>query len=321
MSRIEKSAIENTEPTVRVRDASRWYGEILGVNKISVDIHPGVTGLVGPNGSGKSTLMNMICGLIRPDQGSVMALGQPAWNNPRLRRRIGYCSQVDRFYEDFTGEQFVCSMLELHGRGRRWARRAAAEAMDMAQLASNAGRKIRAYSKGMRQRVKIALALAHQPDLLVLDEPFNGLDPIGRHEMMQLFDNYAREGRTILLASHILHEIEQMTDRILMMSNGYVMAEGDVREVRDQLRRHPFQIYVRCDRPRALAAAMLAMDGVASVLMEDERGVTFSTWDPDGFYERLNALVLDLGVEMDAVTLADENVQSIYKYLTGRERH
>jgi ABC-2 type transport system ATP-binding protein len=173
----------------------------------------------------------------------------------------------------------------------------------------------------MRQRIKIALALVHQPEILVLDEPFNGLDPIGRHEMMQTFANYDREGRTIIISSHILHEIEQMTDRMLMMSNGYVMAEGQVRHVRDLLRKHPFQVYVRCDQPRRLASLMLDEEDVLSVEIQDHRGLTLCTRDPDRFYLRLNDVMMQHGIEVDVVTLADENLQSIYRYLAGKEHH
>jgi len=308
-------------PTIGIRNLSRWYGEVLGVNKVSVDIYPGITGLVGPNGSGKSTIMNIICGLLRPGQGSVRVLGGEPGYELDLRRRLGYCSQVDHFYESFTGLQFMRSMLALHGRRKEWTDRTAYEALARVSLTEDAHRRIRTYSKGMRQRVKIGLALAHQPEVLVLDEPFNGLDPVGRHEMIELFADYARQGRTLLISSHILHEIEQMTDRILMMSNGYVMAEGEVRDVRDLLRAHPFQVFVRCDRPRRLAALMFEQDTVTSVELADEQGLTFSTRDPDGFYARLNDIILQHDIEVDLVTLADENMQSIYQYLAGKEHH
>jgi ABC-2 type transport system ATP-binding protein len=308
-------------PTIRITDVSRWYGEVLGVNKVTVDLHSGITGLVGPNGSGKSTLMNVISGILWPGQGTVTVLGQPVRSNPDIRREIGYCTQVDHFYESFTGLEFLKSLLALHGRGGTWARKAALEALERVSLVGDKDRKIRTYSKGMRQRIKIALALAHQPPVLILDEPFNGLDPVGRHEMMRLFAGYAREGRTVLVSSHILHEIDQMTDRVLMMSNGYVMAEGGVREVRDILRQHPFQVYIRCAEARKLASLLLAEDNVASVEMEDEDCVTLATRDPDLFYARLNEVVLEHDIQIDVVTLADENVQSIYRYLAGREHH
>jgi ABC-2 type transport system ATP-binding protein len=308
-------------PTIIVDHVSRWYGEILGINRVNVEIHPGITGLVGPNGSGKSTLMNIICGMLRPGQGSVTVLGQAVWNNPELMRLIGYCSQVDHFYENFTGRQFIESMLALHGRGREWTRRTGAQALEMVAMSEHQDRRLRAYSKGMRQRIKIALALAHQPEVLVLDEPFNGLDPVGRREMMELFADYARQGRTIILSSHILHEIEQMTDHILMMSNGYVLAEGQVTHVRDLLRSHPFQVFLRCSEPRRLAAIMLQEENVSSVQIEDERSLTLMTRDPDAFYLRLNDTVVASGIDIDVVTLADENVQSIYTYLAGKEHH
>jgi ABC-2 type transport system ATP-binding protein len=311
----------NPPPTVRLFDVSRWYGEILGVNKVTADIMPGITGMVGPNGAGKSTLMNLICGMLRPGQGSVTVFGQPVWNNKELRRRVGYCSQVDHFYEGFSGFDFVCAMMKLHGNGRDWARERARQILDQVDMTQHMHRRLRGYSKGMRQRVKIAVSLAHQPDLLILDEPFNGLDPVGRREMMQLFAEYAGEGRTLLISSHILHEVEQMTDNILMMSNGYVVAEGQVRQVRDLLRRHPFQVFLRCDDPRRLAGVMLSEPDVTQAQIDGEDCVTLSTCNPDRFYLRLNEIVLEHGFAIDVVTLADENMQSIYRYLSGREHH
>ncbi|MCE5229748.1 ABC transporter ATP-binding protein [bacterium] len=307
--------------TIRLLGASRWYGEILGINKINVDIPSGITGLVGPNGSGKSTLMNLICGLMQPDQGRVLVHGEDPWNNAELHRKIGYCTQSDKFFENFTGRQFMESMLRMHGRGEAWARHVAAEALDRLTLTDAANRCIRTYSKGMRQRVKVALALAHEPDVLILDEPFNGLDPVGRRELIRMFVEYGREGRTVLVSSHVLHEIEQMTDRILMMSNGYVMAEGAVREVRDQLRSHPFRVLVRCNAPRRLAARLLQEPHVHGAELDDDRSVTVVTNDPDSLYLKLNDVVLEEKLEPDLVTLADENVSSIFKYLAGREHH
>lgn len=312
---------DSPAPTVRIENVSRWYGEILGVNKVTVDISPGITGLVGPNGSGKSTLMNIICGLMRPGQGSVTVLGQPVWNNAEIRRLVGYCTQVDHFYETFTGQQFLFSLLQLHGRGARWSEESAEKALAIVGMTEHRHRVIAGYSKGMRQRVKVALALAHSPEVVVLDEPFNGLDPVGRREMMQLLTDYAREGRTVILSSHILHEVERMTNRVLMMSNGYVLAEGEVMQVRDLLRRHPFKVFVRCDQPRRLAGVMLEQDGVLRVEIQDDNSITLSTTDPDNFYLKLNDLVLNDGFEVDVVTLADENMQSIFQYLSGREHH
>ncbi|NQU43625.1 ABC transporter ATP-binding protein [bacterium] len=315
------SDTSQTSPTIVLDSVSRWYGEVLGINKVSVDIQAGITGLVGPNGCGKSTLMNLVCGLIRPGQGQMRVLGQRPWDNPALRRRVGYCPQFDHFYENFTGYLFLFSMLRLHQRGRQWAEESARHALEQAGLARDMNRKIRSYSKGMRQRIKIALALAHQPEILVLDEPFNGLDPVGRHEFMSLFAEYAREGRTVVVSSHILHEVERMTDRILMMSNGYILAEGGVREVRDLLRRHPFHVLIRTDKPRRLGALLLEEDGVSSVEIENEEALMLTTRDPDNLYLRLNALVLEHNIRVDLVTLSDENVQSIYQYLSGKEHH
>ena len=317
----DKSPISNFQSPISIENVSRWYGEILGINKATVEIRPGITGLVGPNGSGKSTLMNISCGLLRPSQGRVTVLGEPVWNNPELRRRIGYCSQVDHFYENFSGLQFLQAMLALHGNGRTWTRRTALSALERVNLQDARNRRIRTYSKGMRQRVKIALALAHQPEILVLDEPLNGLDAVGRREMIRLFADYASEGRTILISSHVLHEVEQMTDQLLMMSNGYVLAEGQVCDVRELLHRHPFKIFIRCEQPRRLASMLLIEDSILSIEVDGDEAITLLTRDPDHFYRTLNELILKHDIQINLVTLADENVQSIYHYLSGKEHH
>lgn len=309
------------EPTIRLRGVARWYGEILGVNRVDADLRPGVTGFLGPNGSGKSTLMNLICGLLRPGRGEVLIKGRPAWNDAASRRITGYCPQYDSFYEHMTGRTFLEGLLGLHGRGRAWARRAAETALDRTGMTAHADRKIRAYSKGMRQRIKVALATAHDPEILIFDEPFNGLDPASRIEMMDLVADYGREGRTVLVSSHILHELERMTDRVLMMSNGYVLAEGRVAEVREALNRHPFQIFMKSPDPRALAAALVAEPGVLSLAFEEEDGLRITTTEVERLYDRLHALAASGEAALELLTVADENVQSIYRYLSGREHH
>ncbi len=304
-------------PIIEIENLSRWYDEVLGVNRITATILPGITGLLGPTGAGKSTLMNLICGLLRPSQGTVHIFGEPIWNNPRPLYRIGYCTQHDTFYERMTGFGFLYALLSLRGYGRKTTRRLAEQALERVNLRYAAHKRLASYSKGMRQRIKVALALAHNPDILILDEPLNGLDAVGRHETIELIRSYGREGRNVLISSHILHEIEAMTDNILMLSNGYLLAEGDVREVRKLLTRHPQQIYLRCNAPRCFASLLRGQDGIVSVRLDaDGEGILTETYDLNAFYTRLNDIVLEHNIHVSFVTVADESIQAVFKYLS-----
>lgn len=301
---------------IELTNVSRWYGEVIGVNKITTTVRPGITGLLGPNGAGKSTVMNLITGMIRPSQGEVRVLGETAWNNPPLMARLGFCAQADSFFEAMTGREFIERLLMLRGWAEERARVAAVHALEQLGMTANMDRRIRSYSKGMRQRVKVALAIAHNPDILVLDEPLNGLDAVGRHEMIELIRRFGREGRNVIISSHVLHEIESMTNNILMVAGGYLLAEGQVREVRESLRRHPHRVLLRCDDPRAAAVYFLKNDHILSAKVEElDHAVVLETRDLDAFYNDLYAFVLDHGADVSLVTVADENISSIFDYL------
>ncbi len=308
------------DTTIEIENASRWYGEILGINKVTAQILPGITGLLGPNGAGKSTLMNLICGLLRPSHGCIHVFGETVWNNPAAMRRIGFCTQHDRFYENMTGYEFLRSLLSLRGYQSRRTAIMAEQALDVVQMTYAMNKKIASYSKGMRQRVKVALAISDNPDILVLDEPLNGLDAVGRHDMIGLVRQYAGEGRIVVISSHVLHEIEDMTESILMMRGGYLLAEGDVRDVRELLRKHPHKIYIRCRKQRPFAARLVEQADIVSVsLLDDASGLVIETCDLDAFYTRLNSLVLEDGFQVDVVTVSDENIQSVFRYLAENE--
>ena len=306
------------KPIIEMKNLSRWYGEVLGVNRISATVQPGITGLLGPNGAGKSTLMNLICGLLRPSQGAALVFGEQIWNNPRPLRSLGYCTQYDTFYEGLSAFEFLYSLLSLRGYDRASTRRLAIEALERVNLQDVMNKRLASYSKGMRQRVKVALALADNPDILVLDEPLNGLDAVGRYDMIELIKSYGKEGRNVLISSHILHEIESMTDNILMLSNGYLLAEGDVREVRSLLKQHPHRIYLRTSEPRRFASLLFAQDGILSVeLDQDGEGLVAQTYDLDAFYINLNKIVLEQGIHVSLATISDESIQAVFKYLSG----
>ncbi len=306
------------KPIIEMENLSRWYGEVLGVNRISATVQPGITGLLGPNGAGKSTLMNLICGLLRPSQGAVFVFGERIWNHYHPLRRLGYCTQYDTFYEGLSGFEFLYSLLSLRGYDRVTTKRLAVESLERVSLQDVMNRRLASYSKGMRQRIKVALALADNPDILILDEPLNGLDAVGRYEMIELIKSYGREGRNVLISSHILHEIESMTDNILMLSNGYLLAEGDVREVRSLLKEHPHKIYLRTSEPRRFASLLFAQDGILSVeLDQDGEGLVARTYDLDAFYMNLNRIVLEQGIHVSLATISDESIQAVFKYLSG----
>ena len=220
-------------PILTAEHLSKWYGQVIGLNDVTVSVPPGITGLLGPNGAGKSTFMKLITGQLRPSKGAVTVLGEPIWGNPKLYFRIGFCPEQDAFYDRMTGLEWVTALVRLNGLDEAAAKAAAERALDAVDLMDAANKRIGAYSKGMRQRVKLAQALVHDPELLILDEPLSGMDPIGRRKTMRMIRDWAKQGKSILVSSHILHEIESMTSNILLINNGRILAEGNVHQIRD----------------------------------------------------------------------------------------
>jgi ABC-2 type transport system ATP-binding protein len=294
---------------------SKWYGQVIGLNDVSLTVPPGITGLLGPNGAGKSTFMKLITGQLKPSKGSLAVLGEPIWNNPALYFRIGFCPEQDAFYERMTGLEWLTALVRLNGVGQEEAVVLARRALDEVDLAAAGGKKIGAYSKGMRQRVKLAQALAHDPDLLILDEPLAGMDPLARRKTIRLIKQWGRSGKSVIVSSHILHEIESMTSNILLINQGRILAEGNVHQIRDLIDEHPHTVYIRADEPRGLARAFLAADDVLSLKFEDH-GVVVQTARPDVFYARLTALAAsgEHG-SIHEVTSPDDNLQAVFQYL------
>ncbi len=233
---------------------SKWYGNVIGLNRLSVRIAPGVTGLLGPNGAGKSTFLQLATGQLRPSQGEVRVLGHRPWNNSPLMRHVGLCPEQDAFYEWMTGRDFVRTCARLTGMSRSQASAAAEQAIATVGMTENCRRAIRGYSKGMRQRIKLAQALVHEPRVLFLDEPFTGTDPVARHDLLQVIRSLGESGRSVIVSSHVLHEIETLTRTIILMHRGRLVAEGRIEEIRDLIDRHPHRIVLVCDDYRALAA-------------------------------------------------------------------
>jgi ABC-2 type transport system ATP-binding protein len=298
---------------------SKFYGEVLGVNRIDLTIGPGITALVGPNGSGKSTLMNLTAGLLRPTEGRVEVLGLTPDRPEALFRRVGYCTQYESFPRGMTGWDFVHLYLRLHGLPRADAERMAQRAIERVGMVDAAPRRVGAYSKGMKQRIKLAQAIAHDPRVLVLDEPLNGLDPLARAETVELFRGFAAEGRLLVISSHVLHEVDELAGRVVLVHGGYVVAEGAVEGVRDELAaERPLQVFVRCDRPSLLAARVFSEDHVVEArLDQDRRGLLVRTENAERFYLLLNKVAGEGEVDIEAVLPADDDVQSVYQYLIG----
>ena len=299
-------------------DVSKFYGDILGVNRVNLQIAPGITSLVGPNGAGKSTLMNLMTGLLRPTRGQISLLGIPTDHPEQLFRKVGYCTQFDSFPRGVTGREFINSFLLVHGLERKKANELTEVALERVNLVEAGDRKVAAYSKGMRQRIRLAQSIAHQPAVLILDEPLNGLDPMVRAETIALFRKLASEGLHLIISSHILHEVDMMSDRVVLLNNGYIVAEGNIHGVRDEMEEHPMQILIRCDRPSQLAAYVFAHDHVVEARLHDDRGGLFvKTKDADRFYLLVNQAVADGAVSVESIAPVDDDLSAVYQYLIG----
>ena len=302
-------------PVVTADGVSKWYGQVIGLNDISVEIGPGVTGLLGPNGAGKSTFLKLITGQLKPSKGAVRVLGEPIWGNPNLFSRLGFCPDQDSFYERMTGLEWVTALTRLNGVPNADSTEAARRALGMVDLLDAADKKIGAYSKGMRQRVKLAQAMVHDPELLVLDEPLAGMDPIARRELIRLIKGWGRSGKSVLVSSHILHEIEAMTSTILLINNGRILAEGNIHTIRDLIDEHPHKVKIRVSDPRGMARGFLGYDDVLSLQFENG-AVVVETGKPDAFYGRLTELAATGAMgEVYEVSSPDDDLQAVFEYL------
>ena len=301
-------------------DVSKFYGEVLGVNRVSLSIPPGITTLVGPNGSGKTTLMNLMTGLVQPSRGKVSVLGMTPADASEFFGAVGYCTQFDSFPRGITGWQFVFDSLMLHGISEQMAFGLAVEALQRVQLGDAASRRIAGYSKGMRQKIRLAQAIAHHPRVLVLDEPLNGLDPMARAESMALFEELGRQGMHLVISSHILDEVDRISDRVVLITGGYLIAEGNIHQVRQEVREKPMQVLIRCDHPELLASRLFSVNHcVEARLHADGRGVFLRTADLDQFYNVLNGIAAEGLVKVEAVAPADDDASAIYQYLIGSD--
>ena len=302
-------------PIVAAEHVSKWYGQVIGLNDVTVAVPPGVTGLLGPNGAGKSTFMKLMTGQLKPSKGELRVMGEPIWRNPDIFFRIGFCPEQDAFYDRMTGLEWVTALVRLNGLDDAKATEAARRALAQVDLLDAADKKIGAYSKGMRQRVKLAQSIAHDPEVLILDEPLSGMDPLARRKTIRFIRDWARAGKSIVVSSHILHEIESMTSNILLINNGRILAEGNVHQIRELIDEHPHTVNVKSAQPRELARAFLAFDHVINLKLE-AGSVEIQTARPDEFYIALTDMAASgqFG-QIDEVTSPDDNLQAVFTYL------
>lgn len=301
---------------IQIQNASRWYGQIIGVNDVSCEIGPGITALLGMNGAGKSTLLRLITGQLQPTTGLVQVFGHEPFANPEVFKHIGYCPEIDNFYEYMSGREFVRYMARLNGYSAPEAKQRAEEMIARVGMTDRAAKKIKGYSKGMRQRIKLAQAMVHDPDIILLDEPLNGLDPVARHEFLSVLESLAAQGKTILVSSHILYEVEQMTRSILLLHRGRLLATGDLQVIRNLIDKYPHKIRIETPEPRKVAAKLTEMANVVSAKI-DERNqeVQLEVRDPNDFYESLSNLVLEHHMPILSFSSPDNNLESVFQYL------
>ncbi len=306
-------------PMVETKSLSRWYGNVLGLSDVSIQIEQGISGILGPNGAGKSTFLKLLTGQIKPNIGFVRIKGKKIWNNYALLSEIGFCPEQDAFYEEMTGWQFLTSLLKLYHFSKSKIETQAQKALEVVELTNDKDRVIRSYSRGMRQRIKFAQAIAHDPEILILDEPLNGLDPLARRKVIRLIKSYEKEGKTIIVSSHVLPEIEAMTNRVILIHQGKIFAEGDIHYIRDLIEDHPHIISVKCNKPRELASKFINEDYVLKVnfgLTQDS--LLVETNNRDKFFSLLPSLLVEGKIEVEEITSPDDNLQAVFDYLVGK---
>ena len=301
---------------VQVSGVSKWYGNVVAVNDVTFGVRRGITGLLGPNGAGKTTLLHMLSGLSKPSEGQVAVLEQPVRDNPAIYRRIGVMPEHDALYGMMTGRQFVSLAAALHGLADR--DQAVDRAIEGAGMADAQHRVVRGYSRGMRQRIRLAATMVHDPEVLILDEPLSGTDPRQRLEFQDLLRQLAAQGRTIMVSSHILEEVEHLADTILLMVAGKLAAEGDFRAIRAKLNEQPYQVRVQSPQSRALASALVEREDVETVTVGDDGSVTFMTRQLLAVEEALPAIARARGIRLLSVETMDDSLESVFSYVVER---
>jgi ABC-2 type transport system ATP-binding protein len=302
---------------VDAEGVTKWYGEVLGLNGFTASLGKGITGLVGPNGAGKSTLFKLLVGQLRRNRGTLRVLGEEPWNNVALRPRIGYCPEANRLYGWLSGEAFLVNLLRLHGWPRDRCLAMAREALDLVGLTAVKDRKLATYSRGMRQRAKLAQALAHGPELLVLDEPLSGADPLGRVQILETIRRLAREGRHVIMATHVLYEVERVTSQVVLIHGGQALAAGDVHAIRSLIDAHPHTVRLATPTPREVGRVLGEMDHVVALEFTGPEELTVRTRKPETFYRELPPLVVEGGLDVRGVESPDDDLEAVFRYLVG----
>ena len=304
--------MESGNPVMTLRSVSKWYGNVVAVNDVTLDVHPGVTGLLGPNGAGKTTVLHMMAGLAGPSEGKIEVLGQPVRDNPEVYRKLGMMSEHEAVYPFYSGRSFVELAARLHGLGDVGS--AVDRAIEYVGLADVQGRSLGTYSRGMRQRMRLAASLVHDPEVLLLDEPLNGTDPLQRIEFHDLMRRLASEGRTIIISSHILEEVETVADRHLLMVSGKLAASGDFRAIREKLDEQPYKIRIHCERPRVMGSALMQLESVESVSL-DEGALLVLSRNVAALQRAVPATARELGLRLTRVEPMDESLESVFSYV------
>ena len=304
----------NNAPLAEFRATTKWYGGVIGVNDVSLTLQPGITGLLGPNGAGKTTLLKLLTGQLRPSLGEVLVRGASA-RSAAARRHLGYCPDADAFYEEMSGRRFVNTMARLHGMLPKLARERTEEALSDVGMTDRADRTLRGCSKGMRQRIKLAQALVHRPDVLIVDEPLNGIDPVGRRELMDLFRRCASRGQAVLVSSHILEEMDELADRVVFMGRGRVLAVGSLAEIRAMFAERPLQVRIDCLRQRELAGWLIQWDQVLAVELVEPDVLLLQVARPDDFFRRFASLVVEHSFDVGRLETTDATTEATFKYV------
>jgi ABC-2 type transport system ATP-binding protein len=307
-----------TGPTrLEAREVGKWFGEVVAVGRCDLAVGGGVVGLLGQNGAGKTTLFKLLSGLITPSRGEVLLDGLPLRDHVGLYGRLGFCPESEALPGWLTGREFLTMLARLAGVPAGNVRSRVDELLERFELTAAAGRRLGGYSKGMRQKLKLAQAMAHDPDILFLDEPLNGMDPVSRHAAIGAIRRLGEEGRTVLVSSHILPEVEEMTRAIVLIHRGKVLAEGDVTEIRDLIPEHPTVVALRGSRPRDLAAFLVRLDHVVGVDCEQDGRVIVRTDHALAFYRALPGRLLESGLDVEEIHTLDDDLESVFSYLTG----
>ena len=306
-----------TTALAEVRNVSKWFGPVMALNGVSLEIGSGITGLVGPNGAGKTTLLRLLTGQIKPSLGGIDVCGRDAWS-PRAKDHIGLCPFGDATWDELSGRQLVRVTAGLRGFTRAEARRRAEAVLETVGMVDRANRPVRTYSKGMRQRIKLGQALIHDPDMLVLDEPLNGVDPVGCEELNDLFRTLAAQGKAVLVSSHILHEMDQLADRILFLCRGKLLASGPLEEIRDMLDDHPLKVRISCESPRWIGPQLLTLESVKSVSIETPRDLLLEVQNPSRFYAEFCEFAAGNDAQVQRFKATDTSTEAVFDYLMER---